>query len=465
MDAFSELAAVSRARGCGPVPIAYPLSGTGPSKPLGEGGIAYPSGAGMPACARGAAAADVGERVFSRVRDANMNEESYTYVAAPQAQDSAPGAAVGTLNKEGHVLDSSISDGGAVGTAGHDPDDFNVSSEDQAKPSSTIAKNASYQGVSVTNSKDDSHQGASVTSSKNGPDQTAFVTDRMAGVPHADQSHQAATKVDNFAADHRSTSENGGIDSSSISPGAAMDLGPVNTDTSTPTEGTPAAAGVPLGGSTPPRPSSFADIARTAVSTPAPTPRSIVRRPADRAAAALADRAAAAAAALADRAAAAVAALADRAAAAVASAAAADPAAVETYLPALRAKLAESKNSAKDAAKVLAPAHEQKPAPSAPPASWPSHIPRHGPFAPFSTLRAPSQGTALDLDASLATQTKKEKLVHSIPSGARPTPPQDTKPFSRSMNIPVDTGAEAPKATSATEAQVSMRATAVSAPR
>jgi len=45
MDAFSELAAVSRARGCGPVPIAYPLSGTGPSKPLGEGGIAYPSGA------------------------------------------------------------------------------------------------------------------------------------------------------------------------------------------------------------------------------------------------------------------------------------------------------------------------------------------------------------------------------------------------------------------------------------
>jgi len=84
MDAFSELAAISRARGCGPVPIAYPLSGTGPSKPLGKCGIAYPSGAGVPACARGAAAADVGERVFSRVRDANMNEESYTYVAAPQ---------------------------------------------------------------------------------------------------------------------------------------------------------------------------------------------------------------------------------------------------------------------------------------------------------------------------------------------------------------------------------------------
>ena len=83
MDAFSELAAVSHARGCGPVPIAYPLSGTGPSKPLGKGGIAYPPSAGVPACARGAAAADVGECVFSRVRDANMNEESYTYVAAP----------------------------------------------------------------------------------------------------------------------------------------------------------------------------------------------------------------------------------------------------------------------------------------------------------------------------------------------------------------------------------------------
>jgi len=46
MDPFSELAAVSRARGL----------------------------------TRGA---DVGERVFSRVRDTNMNEESYAYVAAP----------------------------------------------------------------------------------------------------------------------------------------------------------------------------------------------------------------------------------------------------------------------------------------------------------------------------------------------------------------------------------------------
>jgi len=84
MDPFSELAAVSRARGCGPIPTDSPLSGTGPSKPLGEDEIAYPSGAGVPACARGAAAADVGERVFSRVRDANMNEESHTYVVVSQ---------------------------------------------------------------------------------------------------------------------------------------------------------------------------------------------------------------------------------------------------------------------------------------------------------------------------------------------------------------------------------------------
>jgi len=69
MDPFSELAAISRVRECGPVPIVdpLPLSGTGPSKPLGEDGTAYPSGAGVPACAHGAAAADVGERVFSRV--------------------------------------------------------------------------------------------------------------------------------------------------------------------------------------------------------------------------------------------------------------------------------------------------------------------------------------------------------------------------------------------------------------
>ena len=434
MDPFSELAAVSRARGWGPVPTFSPLSGTGPSKPLGEGGIAYPSGAGVPACARGAAAADVGERVFSRVRDANMNEESYTYVAVPQAQDSRPGAAVGTLNKEGHVLDSSISDGVAVNTAGHDPDDFNISGEEQAKPSSTLAKNASYQGVSVTSSKDDSHQGASVTSSKNGPDQTAFVTDQMAGVPHADPSHQAASKVDNLAAAYRSTSENGGIDSSSISLCAAMDLGPVNTDTSTPTKGTPAAAGVPRVGSTPPRPRSFTDIARTAAATPAPPPRLIARRPVDRAAAALAAADADAVAAV--------------AAAAVASAAAADPAAVETSLSALRAKLAKSKNSAKDAAKVLTPAHEQNPTPYAPPASRPPPIFRHDPFTLLSTLLAPSQGTALDSDASLATQTKKGELFHSISSGARSTPPQDTKPFDRSINIPVNTGAEAPKATS-----------------
>jgi len=57
--------------------------GPAPSKPLGEDGTAYPSGAGVPACAHGAAAADVGKRVFSRVRDANMNEKSYIYVAAP----------------------------------------------------------------------------------------------------------------------------------------------------------------------------------------------------------------------------------------------------------------------------------------------------------------------------------------------------------------------------------------------
>jgi len=95
MDPFSELAAVSRARGCGQVPIAYPFSGTGPSEPPGEGGAASPSGAGVPACARGAAAADVGERVFSRVRDTNMNyEESYTYVEDPQhCKEELPAAA------------------------------------------------------------------------------------------------------------------------------------------------------------------------------------------------------------------------------------------------------------------------------------------------------------------------------------------------------------------------------------
>ena len=70
---------------CGPVPMDSPLSGTGPSKPLSEDGTAYPSGAGVPACARGAAAADVGERVFSRLRNANMNKETDTYDAVPQA--------------------------------------------------------------------------------------------------------------------------------------------------------------------------------------------------------------------------------------------------------------------------------------------------------------------------------------------------------------------------------------------
>jgi len=60
MTPIPELAAVSRARGCGPVPIASLLSGTGPSKPLGEDGTAYPSSAGVPACAHGAAAVDVG---------------------------------------------------------------------------------------------------------------------------------------------------------------------------------------------------------------------------------------------------------------------------------------------------------------------------------------------------------------------------------------------------------------------